>query len=108
MKANAWNAYGRDLSWRNLLGGLHDGCLERVVAEAEALDLEFVQAETCVTIRESDEVLECAPSPWPVVTVRLKVPRMEIALTTIAVISDNFWQRSFAVGALHTGCVKIS
>ena len=28
---------------RNLLGGLHDGCLERVVAEAKALEQEFVR-----------------------------------------------------------------
>merc|ERR1719434_155650 len=50
----------------NLLGGLHDGSLERVVADAETLGQELAQAETCVTTPETDAVAETAPSPMAV------------------------------------------
>ena len=51
---------------RSFLGGLHDGCLECVVAEAEAVE----QAETCVTPPEADELTESAPCPSALPTVR--------------------------------------
>ena len=52
----------RASSRENLLGGLHDGSLERVVAEAETLDQELAQGEGSEEIVSSLFVL-CVGCP---------------------------------------------
>ena len=65
------------------------------MAEAKALEQEFVQAETSMTVQETDEVLECAPSPWA-------VPMLRVSSST----SLNRQFRYNFLGDLHDGSLE--